>query len=941
MSSSLKMEGKWYCMKWSVFRRCTPIVLLFVSCTDRPSGFTSDERHVVDSIVKTVHSVDSFDLLHKRMEATGNQLGSIVVLREWGKALRNESRFDEALRVHGEGLKLAETLCDTLEWVQALNNIGTVYRRLGVLDAAQEYHYRALRLSEACTDTSFTAKKNRLRSLNGLGNIYLTLGNYERADSALRLALAGEKALGSVVGQAIDFANLGSIFKYRKQNDSAWVYYRHSMALNTEAGNVVGIALCHTFYGSLYEDARQYDRAYAEYQTAYAMMKESKDEWHALESQMALAHIDYATGNSVRALDNLHQAEMTARKIKSKEHLAGIHDMYYRLYERQGDYRKALENHVAASALRDSVVGMEKVNRIQNVSLNVERRQQLEQMGRARQELESERTAKLGILYAGILLIVLLLLIVAFLYYSGRMKRRNHRLLKKMSQLRENFFTNITHEFRTPLSVILGLSRDMAQDKEASGPIRERACTIERQGNSLLQLINQLLDISKVKSAVGDPDWCHGDIAVQVGMIVESYRDYARSRGIDLQFIAKGDTKVDFVPDYVNKILNNLLSNALKFTPQYGRVSVSLWRDGGCLLLDVADTGKGILPESVAHIFEPFYQAESETAHLGTGVGLALVKQIVDAVGGTITVESVLDKGTTFRLSIPVSHGKKQYADVGPNETVNTPLLPEHSAVPDDSAASDNDSRRLLIIEDNGDVAAYIGSQLADRYAIYYASDGLGGLEKAKQLVPDLIITDLMMPGMSGLDVCRQVRGDAVINHVPIIIVTAKISEVDRVEGLKAGADAYLTKPFNSEELRTRVAKLMEQRCLLREKYSQEPGDEEDTTSQDHVNRRFLLTVTDHIYLLINDGQNVDVTQLASRMCMSNSQFYRKMTALTGQSPAAYIQRIKIKKAKLLLDKNPRMSFKEVSELCGFSDYSTFIRAFKAICGVTPSQYVK
>ena len=917
------------------------ILFLFVSCGKKSVGFTPEERRAADSIVSTVHSVDSLALLQKRLEAEGNRLGSIAALREWGKALRNESRFDESLRVHGEGLKQAESLGDTLEWVQALNYIGTDYRRLGVLDAAQEYHYRALKLCEACTDTSFTAKKNRVKSLNGLGNIYLTLGNYERADSAFRLALAGERALGSAVGQAINYANLGSIFKHRRQNDSAWVYYRRSMELNQKAGNDIGIALCHTYYGLLYEEAQQYDKAYAEYRTAYGLMEVSKDEWHALESLIALAHIDYVTGNETRALDNLHQAEATARKIKSKEHLADIYALYYRIYEKQGDYRRALANHVQASALQDSVAGAEKMNRIQNVSLNIEHWQQAERMSQARQELESERTAKLGILYTGILLVLLLLLTVAFLFYSGRMKRRNHLLLKKMSTLCENFFTNITHEFRTPISVILGLSRDIAQDTETPESVRKRAFTIERQGNSLLTLINQLLDISKVKSAVGNPDLRCGDIAVQVGMIVESYRDYAHSRGIDLQFISKGDTVMDFVPDYVNKVLNNLISNALKFTPQYGKVSLSVWREGERVQLDIADTGKGIPAESLTHVFEPFYQAESEAAHLGTGVGLALVKQIVDAVGGTIEIESTLGKGTTFHLSIPVRHGKNIHAAVGTEEAVNTPLLPECPVTPNDSEAEDNDSQRLLIIEDNSDVAAYIGLQLADRYAIYYASDGRGGLEKAKELVPDLIITDLMMPGMDGLEVCRRVRGNEIINHVPIIIVTAKISEEDRVRGLEAGADAYLTKPFSSQELRMRVEKLVEQRRLLREKYSQGTENKEENTLQDVADRRFLLAVTDHIYLLLNAGKNVDVTQIASKMCMSNSQFYRKMTALTGYTPTTFIQYIKIRKARQLLDKNPQMNFKEVSELSGFSDYSTFVRAFKNICGVKPTEYVK
>ena len=197
------------------------VCFLLISCGKKPVSFTPAERNVADSIVRSTHGIDSLASLQKRLESEGDRLGSIIALREWGKALRNESRFEEALSVHSKGQQQAEAVGDTLEWVQALNNIGTDYRRMGVLDVAQEYHYRAWMLSEECTDTSFTARKNRVVSLNGLGNIYMTLGNYERADSTLRMALEGERLLHSSLGQAINYANLGSIFEHRGQTDSA------------------------------------------------------------------------------------------------------------------------------------------------------------------------------------------------------------------------------------------------------------------------------------------------------------------------------------------------------------------------------------------------------------------------------------------------------------------------------------------------------------------------------------------------------------------------------------------------------------------------------------------------------------------------------------------------------------------------------------------------
>ena len=913
--------------------------LLLASCGKKSITFTPDERKTADSIAHSTHGVDSLALLQKQMESERNELGSIVALREWGKELRNESRFEEALNVHSKGQQQAESVGDTLELVQALNNIGTDYRRMGVLDVAQEYHYRAWKLSEECTDTSFTAKKNRVVSLNGLGNVYLTLGNYERADSALRMALAGERSLNSTVGQAINYANIGSIFEHKGETDSAWVYYLKSMALNTEAENKLGISLCHTYFGSLYEKAGQYEKATTEYETAYQMMQASKDDWHALNSLIALARIYHTTGNNVKAMAYLGKAKQMAERIKSKEYLAEIYTSYYKNHKQKGDCSAALASYEKATAMQDSVLDMEKVNRIQNASLKIERHRQERQMNEARHRLEEERTTRyIGYIILGIVLFSLAG-ILAMVLYTNRLRQRNHQALKRMSALRENFFTNITHEFRTPLTVILGLSHELqTSDKEE---VKTKAQIIERQGNGLLMLINQLLDISKIKSAVGNPDWKNGNIIAYLTMVVESYHSYACSRNIDLQFFPKGEVFMDFVPNYVVKVMNNLLSNAFKFTPEYGKVNVSAWCENQQLFVDVSDTGKGMSKEVISHIFEPFYQEENDIQNIGTGVGLALVKQIMNAVDGKITVESVVGKGTTFHVSMPIRNRYKQ--QILPNVEIKTPFLPEITKAPDDSIDNDNDCR-LLIIEDNHDIATYIGSLFTDQYAIFYAKNGKEGLEKALEFIPDLIITDLMMPGMDGLEVCRQVRGNEIINHIPIIVVTAKITEEERIKGIEAGADAYLSKPFNTEELRTRVEKLLAGRKLLQEKFAKmsvelKKEEEEGIEPPKEADLRFLTKVTSVVYMQLSKNKDADVSVIASYMCMSPRQFHRKINALTGYSPSIYIQRLKIRKACNMLDKDPKISFMEVADLCGFDAYPNFVRAFKNVCGVTPTDY--
>ena len=914
---------------------------LLVSCEEERVTVSEEERKTLDSIIRAAPDMDSLTVLKHQMKQNGNQLGYVIALRETGKRLRNESRFDEALKVHSEGLKLAEDIVDTLEMVQALNNIGTIYRRLGVLNTATDYHYRAWKMSEESTDTTFVGKKNRVVSLNGLGNVYMTLGNYERADSVLRMALEGEKALKSPIGQAINYANLGSIFIQQNNLDSAWVCYRHSMRLNQAAKNTLGISLCHTYFGLLYEKTRRYDKAIDEYNQAFELMKASKDEWHALGTLLSLAGIHIDMGDYAATFGYLRQAEETAKKIKSTEHLAQIYDLYYQVYKRQGNFQKALSCHEQAAMLQDSVVDIKKVNQIQNLSLNIERNRQMQEMDKAERKYESERNARIVGYIIFAVVVILLLALLGMSYYLSRVRAKNHRIQKRLNVMRETFFTNITHEFRTPLTVILGLSKSLQNENVSAKSAQEMGRTIERQGNSMLVLINQLLDISKIKSAIGTPDWRNGDIITYIDMLADSYREFARERNIELQFVADGVVNMDFVPDYINKVMNNLLSNAFKFTPEYGKVSITVTQQKDNVLLTVSDTGIGIDSENLEQIFEPFYQVQSNKHYIGTGVGLALVRQIILSMGGTITVNSTVGRGTTFHITIPLKHGDANYAPVNKPESENVPMVPQETTQLCDSDSTNDDSTRVLIIEDNPDVAAYIGRQLADTYDLFYASDGKKGLEKAEKIIPDLIITDLMMPEIDGLEVCRQIRANELVSHVPIIVITAKITEADRIKGLEAGADAYLCKPFNSDELKIRVKKLLEQRSMLRLKYAQsfEKGTEEGEGLSDE-DIHFVSKVIDNVYLLM-DSQDLDVNLLASRMCMSSRQLHRKINALTGETPAHYIMQIRMKRARQLLEERPEISIAEVATRCGFNDNSVFTRTFKKMCGVTPTQYAK
>ena len=842
---------------------------------------------------------------------------SLATLRQQGKKERDASRYDEALRLHIRGLDMARAVGDSSEWIQALNNIATDYRRMGMLDVAQSYHYQALSLCDESADTTYQMRKNRVKALNGLGNIYLSIYSYDDADSVFRQALEGEHQLGSATGQAINYANLGSIYSARGDDEKALDYYRQSMFYNKKDSNLLGMALCHLYFGNIYERRQQYDLALREYEQSDRMMTDLKDLWHALEPRLALASVYYHTHEDAKALALLDRADATARQINSWEHIVEVHHLYFLLMQRQGRYHEALDHHLIATAYQDSILDNEKLDRIHNIGINIERTRQQEMVDMAQNELQTEKRIRQQSAWLFGLTVILLLAVISALLYVQRMRHHSMEMMREASRLREDFFTNITHEFRTPLTVILGLSRKIRENTEVPQSVSDKASTIERQGNRLLTLVTQLLDISKVKSVIGEPNWQHGNICAQVAMLLETYIDYAANRGVTLKYHYDKAIEMDFVPDYVNKVMSNLVSNALKFTPNGGTISVNLYQRGDRLHIDVSDTGHGISSDKLAHIFEPFYTTGDTGEAKGTGIGLALTQEIISHLDGSITAESQVGKGTTFHIVMPIQN---------------------RSADPVTETEIGNSGKPIIVVaEDNADVADLLCTQLEPFYEVVAARDGVEALKRAGEIIPDLVITDVMMPNMDGMALARAIRANDLTAHIPIIMVTARVTEQDRIEGIKAGADAYLVKPFNTEELLTRVAKLLEQRIMLRDKYAQTIT--QAPVTDDAIEDHFLARVEQVIVAHINKGEDITVTMVADDLNITARQLHRKVTGLINQSPAALIRITRINCAKTIMAAKPEMPLKSVALACGFTDYSHFAKVFRTVTGVSPTAW--
>ena len=904
-------------------------------------------RSQVDSAVYSAGDTDSLSALFAAYGREGNSYGEMAAALELGKRLRNESRFYDAIDVHKKGLAAAEKLRDTLQIVQALNNIGTNYRRLGILDEASSWHYSALsycdQYSGSRNPEDRTALKNRVVSLNGIGNVQLTMGNDVEAEKAFRQALSGEASLGSALGQAINYANLGSILESRDMKDSARFYYEKSLEFNTLAKSDLGISLCHAHFGRLAEKEGDYANAIEEYRKAYEIMEGSSDVWHWLESAVSLVRAYINAGDLDRASFYLGKATKEAERISSMEYLAEVNRLDYLIQKQRGNSALALKSYVRSREYADNVTSEKNLNHIQNVRVGYERERKQNEIEMLNRSWEAERRSRNALLTMSLIALLLTVATIAVLIYLITLRNRNQKMLKEMETMKSNFFTNITHEFRTPLTVIHSAAGHIMKETPVDSPLHRDAEDIMRHGKSLLSLINQILDIAKLSSGSRcRPEYCRGDIVGYVTMICECHRPYARTRDISIIYSpAEPSVEMDFIPEYVKQTVSNLLSNAIKFSAEGRHIMLTSKCKDGDFILTVCDEGKGMAPEVLRNIFKPFYQAPDQSMSIGTGVGLSIVKLDVEAMNGRIEVHSAVGKGTVFIVALPLSCGEKLNRHFDFNDYVQPGAIRE--VVETECEANEDvvhegmeNATRILIVEDTPEVARLQMNQLNSDFNYYFAQNGAKGLERAAAIVPDLIITDVMMPGMDGFEFCRRLRASGALNHIPVIMVTAKCTHEDKMAGLEAGADAFLEKPFHADELNVRVVKLLEQRSLLQQKWRSAIDDgARDLSGIPESSRKFINDFTDAVNNCLKTGE-LDHNTIADALCITRIQLNRKVKAITGLTTTEYISRIRISLAKKLLD-NPDMLIGDIAQRCGVEDVAYFSSVFKKATGYTPS----
>ena len=536
---------------------------------------------------------------------------------------------------------------------------------------------------------------------------------------------------------------------------------------------------------------------------------------------------------------------------------------------------------------------------------------------------------------------------VLFLRFS--MLRKELEQQRNLDTLKARFFANISHEFRTPLTLIMGPLEDLMRDKDVE-KFKQILPEMYRNSNRLLQLINQLLDLSKLGAGNYRLNTNRNDIIPFVKQIVHSFSSMAHRKNIQLETEIDPRLRNDlrnenlafyFDDDVLEKILFNLLSNAFKFTRDGGNIIVSLGlpdKEKGFLELKVEDNGIGIPPDKLPFIFDRFYQADQRENDRfdGSGIGLSLVKELVELHGGSVKVTSKVNEQTVFLCSLPLNIKVGRSEVLKAKKDASTISASEEENVETISTTMLDAEPTVLLVEDQQDVRKYIREKLSDRYNILEAKDGIEGLEMAKAEMPDLIISDVMMPKKDGFELCRELKTDNVTSHIPVILLTARAEDADKLAGLETGADAYLIKPFNSQELNIRVRKLIEVRAKMRAKFSDKLAVKPSEIAVTSIDRSFiqqLLTIVENHMA----DENFSVEQLGREVHMSTSQINRKLKALIDQSAQQLIRSIRMQRAMELLKSNSA-SVSEIAYQVGFKDPGYFSKVFKNHFGQQPSE---
>jgi signal transduction histidine kinase/DNA-binding response OmpR family regulator/Tfp pilus assembly protein PilF len=857
--------------------------------------------------------------------------------------------FNRSLAYANEAFDIAQSLSYNKGIATACSHQALSFLSLGDSERAIERALTVVNIAENHGPTDILAETYRIMAFcyRDQGDLDKAVNYVRRAE---RLAL-GEKNWDLL---ARIYNTAGVIARSRDQKDSALVFYNRSLQISAEhPTRKFQLSQVVSNMGEIFL-AEDVDKGLRYFIKALSLARETGN-------KPSEAGIMGDIGRAYIIKKQYGDADLYLNQSLKMAHKLGLKRIsryaYYALADlklHEGKTTEAFNYMNAYYAVRDSLLNAAQTRQIVELEASFEKEQQDQKIKLLEQEHQIERLWK-NVLIAGTLLLMVVGLII---YRLQRLRsEKTKQLLETQKSLNEQltetdlmksrFYANISHEFRTPLTLILGPLESQLKNSNLSLIDKKELKIVQRNAHRLLDLVNQLLDLSKLEAGKMELAALPGNLTKFLYLITASFESLAEHKQISfLKNIPTIEYPVVFDKDKLEKIITNILINAFKFTPAGGQVGISVHTitEKDELIICVADTGKGIPKEEQSRIFSPFYQLkyESEDGGAGTGLGLSLVNELVKLYGGKIELASQLDQGTFITITLPLPKSsitaEPQTSSKDHVGTRPLPLAVEHDLV---SLHPDEEAETILIVEDNFELRHFIASGFRNKFKILMASDGGQGLAKALDVIPDVIISDVMMPGVNGLEFTNHIKNDERTSHIPLILLTARADDESRLSGLRFGADEYLSKPFLMEELQIRVSNILEQRRRLADKLKEEVmltstlSDSNETSLDEKFTMKLKATIEEH---LGNSSFGVEI--LAEKMNLSRAHLFRKVKALINTSPSEFINDLRLQKAAQMI-RSRADHVSQIAYAVGYNEQSYFSKRFRKKFGMSPTDYAK
>lgn len=877
-----------------------------------------------------------FEKSIKESKYLNYQKGIVGASTGKGDVFRERTMWEEAIVQYEIGIEIAEILNDKLAIAESYLRIGHTHLDRGGLEQAMVYYQKSF-------DSFPENLRIKLMAIGNIGLIHLRLRNEEKALEHFLESIRLAEQIDSKRGIGLGNQRIGIIEKRKGNYKKSMAHYSKAIEMFRQVNDLKRIGMVLQNIGNIHYELGEFDRAIEKHKESLVILKEVGDKVNQCYTLDAIGRSFFLKKEYVESEKYFVEAKVLSETAGVRLIAMDATDALAEIYALNGNYEKAFEYGYMARTISDSIFSENKSRQIAEMEAKYETSKKEKEIALLNaeskiNELQLQRRSTER--NSWIITAIALLILATVLFNRYKIKAKANEGLRQIDEMKSRFFTNISHEFRTPLTLILGPVENRLAHDDLPVAYEGELLLIKQSADRLLELVNQLLDLSKLEVGQMELKVRKGDFYHFLKLAASSFDSLASQKNIDLSIgVPDESLELFFDLDKCKKVIYNLLSNALKFTPEGGKVKLNVERGDDMLRVSIMDSGPGIPLDQKENIFKRFHQLNESNYEQGTGIGLALVKELASIHYGNVSLESVLGEGTTFFFELPLS--PKSYNDSeisriddGPHSMPEITHQTTHDLIPEKEGSNE---AYVLIVEDNKEVRKYIVAMLSSSYKLIVANNGKEGLKLAFKHIPDLIISDLMMPLMGGMEFCQTLKKEEKTSHIPFIMLTAKADIGNKIEGLETGADDYLIKPFNEKELKTRIKNLINQRAKLRGMYERhltlEPS-------------KVALTPPDEIFLeramkvLEENMEDCDFTvDLFQReMAMSRMQLHRKLKALISCSASEFIRVQRLKRASKILE-TKGINVSEAAFKSGFNSLSYFSKCFKEQYGLSPSEY--